>query len=223
MAGGTRRAAETRRNDQEAPAPKTGRYGRPVVDKVGNRRVELAEAALETLAELGYANTSLRDIANNSEFTHGVLHYYFKDKLDLISCAVQHYKATCVTRYDQATVAATTREELVEGIVSKLGETLESDALMHRLWYDLRSQAMFESGFRGDIVEIDTKLESMIWRIGARLSELSGQPVGLSSAALYGLFDGLFQRALLRHLAKDPHAIRDFQKEMRKVLSHLAA
>ena len=49
------------------------------VDKFADRRAELGEAALTTLATLGYARTSLREIAQNSEFSHGVLHYYFRD------------------------------------------------------------------------------------------------------------------------------------------------
>jgi AcrR family transcriptional regulator len=46
------------------------------MDKFAERRAELAEAALQTLSELGYARTSLREIAQNSEFTHGVLHLF---------------------------------------------------------------------------------------------------------------------------------------------------
>ena len=62
-------------------------------DKFAERRAELGEAALQTLAERGYARTSLREIAQNSEFSHGVLHYYFTDKVDLILCSVRQYKA----------------------------------------------------------------------------------------------------------------------------------
>ena len=58
-------------------------------EKFNARRIELAEAALETLGELGFARTSLREIAQNSAFTHGVFHYYFSDKVDLICCCVQ--------------------------------------------------------------------------------------------------------------------------------------
>jgi AcrR family transcriptional regulator len=46
------------------------RIPRQRVDKFAERRAELAEAALQTLSELGYARTSLREIAENSEFTH---------------------------------------------------------------------------------------------------------------------------------------------------------
>jgi len=38
-------------------------------EKFNARRLELAEAALETLGELGYARTSLREIAPMGSFT----------------------------------------------------------------------------------------------------------------------------------------------------------
>ncbi|EBY6940179.1 TetR family transcriptional regulator, partial [Salmonella enterica subsp. enterica serovar Newport] len=103
-------------------------------DKFDARRVELAEATLETLAALGYARTSLREIAQNSEFSHGVLHYYFSDKNDLICCGVRHYKARCVTRYDSVVAQAMTREALLDGFCRKLAETMTVEANMHRLW-----------------------------------------------------------------------------------------
>src|SRR6195256_5465391 len=81
--------------------------------KFAERRAELGEAALQTLAELGYARTSLREIAQNSEFSHGVLHYYFTDKVDLILCSVRQYKARCVKRYDEVTTTATSFDELI--------------------------------------------------------------------------------------------------------------
>src|SRR5271157_1325520 len=138
------------------------------VDKFAERRAELAEAALQTLSELGYARTSLREIAQNSEFTHGVLHYYFNDKVDLILCSVRQYKARCVTRYDQVTAQARTSDELMTGFLARLGDTVRQETHLHRLWYDIRAQALFEPAFRADVAEIDKSLENMIWRIASR-------------------------------------------------------
>src|SRR3984957_1650171 len=135
------------------------RIPRQRVDKFDERRAELAEAALQTLSELGYARTSLREIAQNSAFTHGVLHYYFSDKFDLILCSVRQYKARCVTRYDQGTSEATTSEELMTGFLASLGDTMRVEAHIHRLWYDIRAQALFETAFRADVAEIDKSLE----------------------------------------------------------------
>jgi AcrR family transcriptional regulator len=186
------------------------------------RRIELAEAALETLAELGYARTSLREIAQKSEFTHGVLHYYFSDKVDLICCCVRHYKAKCVTRYDQITSAAQSRDELMRGFLEKLGETVRDEARMHRLWYDLRSQSLFEEAFRDDVAEIDQSLEDMVWRVASRFASLGGRQPIVSRGALYALFDGLFQRCLLRHLPGDRKAIADLREEVEHLLPTVA-
>ena len=88
------------------------RVSRRQVDKFAERRAQLADAALLTLAELGYARTSLREIAQNSQFSHGVLHYYFSDKEDLLTHCVRQYEAACVTRYDEIVASASSAEEL---------------------------------------------------------------------------------------------------------------
>jgi len=216
--GVTRRKAETTRR----PSRPLDRIERARVDKFSARRIELAEAALVTLAELGYARTSLREIAQKSEFTHGVLHYYFSDKVDLICCCVRHYKAKCVTRYDQVTSAAQSRDELMAGFLDKLGETVRDEAQMHRLWYDLRSQSLFEEAFRNDVAEIDKSLEDMVWRVAFRFASLGGRQPLISRGALYALFDGLFQRCLLRHLSGDRKAIADLQDEVQRLLPTVA-
>ncbi|NYJ03977.1 TetR/AcrR family transcriptional regulator [Petropleomorpha daqingensis] len=197
------------------------RVARRPVDKFTARRNELAEAALKTLAERGYAQTGLRDIAQNSEYSHGVLHYYFADKTDLITHCVREYKAVCVTRYDEVVATATTAQELAAGFLDKLAETLTDEAPMHRLWYDLRNQSMFEPAFRADVAAIDLSLEQMIWRIVTRYAQLSGRQPQISSPSMYAVFDGLFQQALIRELAGEPGAAADLRAAVTEVLPHL--
>lgn len=207
-----------------APAAieKVDRINGQRVDKFTERRAELAQAALQTLSELGYAKTSLREIAQNSIFSHGVLHYYFKDKVDLMTCCVRHYKAVCVTRYDEVMARAQTYDELLEGFVAALSDTVRNDAQMHRLWYDLRSQSLFEEEFRADVLEIDKSLENMIWRIMSRFAEMTGEPQQMTPAVIYAVFDGLFQQCLLKHLAGDPLAIGQMETDVRAVLARFA-
>src|SRR6478735_6965716 len=131
---------------------------RAPADKYDERRNQLAESALQTLGELGYARTSLREIANNSEFSHGVVHYYFADKLELVVYSVRHYKARCVTRYDGVVAESTTPEELLDAFAAKLVETVQEESPMHCLWYDLRIQSMFEENLREAVSLIDKTL-----------------------------------------------------------------
>jgi AcrR family transcriptional regulator len=182
------------------------RVSRRQLEKFEERRGQLAEAALKTLSELGYARTSLREIAQNSEFSHGVLHYYFTDKLDLIIHCVRQYKTRCVTRYDDIVGSATTGEELRRGFAAVMVRTMVEDAALHRLWYDLRSQALFDESFRADVADIDRSLEQMIWRVVGRLAELTGVAPSLPSSVGYAMLDGLFQQGLLKQLSGDADA-----------------
>lgn len=204
-----------------ATVTKFDRISRKRVDKFNERRIALAEAALLTLSDLGYARTSLREIAQNSEFSHGVLHYYFADKVDLITCCVRLYKSRCVTRYDSVIAAATDYPSLLEGFLDALAATLREEAHLHRLWYDLRSQALFESAFRADVAEIETSLEAMIWRVMSRFAAVTGKPAAMSPALAYAIFDGLFQQSLLKHLSGNPDAIPMLRDGARHVLDHI--
>ncbi len=189
------------------------------VDKFEERRRELADAALQTLSALGYARTSLREIAQNSAFSHGVLHYYFRDKVDLITYCVRRYKAVCVRRYDEIVADARAPEGLAAGFADAMVGTLVADATMHRLWYDLRSQALFEESFRPDVREIDASLERMIWRITSRYAELTGNAPAVASPLAYAMFDGLFQQALGRHLGGDAAAPDDLRAGVQALLT----
>ena len=195
----------------------------PSADKVAARRSELAAAALKTLSELGYARTSLREIAQNSSFSHGVLHYYFRDKVDLITYCVRQYKATCVTRYDHVVATAPDADALSTGFAAVLAQTLRDDATMHRLWYDLRTQSMFEESFRADVAEIDLSLERMIWRVLTQYAELAGRSLTVTPELAYALCDGLFQRALWQHLAGDTQAGARLEQTASTILPTLLA
>lgn len=190
-------------NHSAAPADRSLRSRQNRYDE---RRTQLAESALTTLGELGYARTSLRDIAQNSPFSHGVVHYYFKDKTDLILHCVRHYKTRCMTRYDEVVDTATTADELRRGFACKVAETLRDEAPMHRLWYDLRNQSMFDPSLRDDVSAIDRGLRDMIDRVLTRYAELSGTTPRYDPDTAYALLDGMFVAALVEHLAERDRA-----------------
>ncbi|MFQ6171379.1 TetR/AcrR family transcriptional regulator [Oryzobacter sp. R7] len=176
------------------------------VDKFEARRAELADATLETLGELGFARTSLREIARKTAYSHGLLHYYFRDKVELITYCVRRYKEHCVTRYDEIVATAGGPDELAALFADALVATLLEDTAMHRLWYDVRSQAMFEGDLRATVGDLDRQLEAMVWRVVSRYAELAGRLAAVPSPTAYAVFDGLFENSLVRHIAGDTGA-----------------
>jgi len=204
--------------DQVTPSTPAVRGRRSPVDRYDERRDQLAESALETLGKLGYARTSLREIATNSEFSHGVLHYYFDDKLDLIIYCVRLYKARCVTRYDAVISTSTTPEALIDAFAAKLVETILEEGPMHRLWYDLRTQSMFEPRLREAVVAIDKTLADMVWRVVLRYAELTERSPSMPAPSAYGLLDGLFQQALLNHTLGEKEALPTLVEQVHRLM-----
>jgi AcrR family transcriptional regulator len=202
-------------------APRRG-AARPV-DKYDERRDQLAESALKTLGELGYARTTLREIANNSTFSHGVVHYYFQDKLELVIYSVRHYKARCVARYDSVVTDSATADDLLDAFAAKLAQTIRDEAPLHRLWYDLRTQSMFEEPLRDAVTMIDKTLEEMIWRVVTRYSELDGRPASIESTVAYGVLDGLFQQALLGYVGGRTGVLDNLVGQVRTVMPLMLA
>ena len=100
------------------------------------------------------------------------------------------------------------------------------DAHLHRLWYDLRSQSMFEASFRDDVAAIDASLERMIWRIVSQYADHLGAAPAVSPATAYAMFDGLFQHGLIQHLFGHPDAadrLRDTVELMLPTMVHSTA
>ena len=185
------------------------------------RRAQLAQSALETLGELGYARTSLREIAQNSEFTHGVVHYYFADKIELIVHCVRLYKEQSAHRFDEVVTSSRNPAELLDRFADKLVETMTTEAPLHRLWYDLRTQSLFEDAFRDEILAIDRTFQDLNWRVVMRYAALSGRDPLLEPEAAYAMFDGLFEKALLGHLSGDPDAARLLAQRVRWLLPQI--
>ncbi|MBI1212420.1 MAG: TetR family transcriptional regulator [Alphaproteobacteria bacterium] len=58
------------------------------------RRAQIVECAIETIADLGFAQASLAQIAKRAKVSTGVILYYFNGKDDLIREVVAHVFAT---------------------------------------------------------------------------------------------------------------------------------
>ena len=185
----------------------TERADRSAADKFAMRRRELADSALAAIAEQGFARTGLRDISARTDLSTGILHYYFSGKDDLIAQAIWQYKSECARRYDPIVQTSVTAEELIARFGVEISATLRDESDMHRLWYDLRNQALFENGFRGTIIAIDELLTDMVWAIVERHAQLCGKTPAIDRETAYALIDGLFLNALIGYLRGDLDAL----------------
>lgn len=186
--------------------------------KRAQRKQELANSAIDTLKQLGYARTSLRDIAEQSGMSVGMLHYYFEDKVDLISFCVRKYKKDFIAEMDKVLLASPGVDTLAEDVAGGLSKSIHYDAETHRLWYDIRTQALFEHSFQEVVCEIEAGLIMLV----ERLLEKFGLPKE-TALPVYLNLDGSFRYYLQRHLFGDENAVETFRQVVVAQLSGLAA
>ena len=89
---------------------------------------------------------------------------------------------------------------------------------MHRLWYDLRTQALFDDRFAASINEIDDSLAALTWKAVIAYAELCESVVIITPAIVYATADGLFHRALRDLITGDAEAPQRLAHEIDSAL-----
>jgi AcrR family transcriptional regulator len=185
-------------------------------EKRTSKKNELADSAVEVLSQLGYARTSLRDIAQHSGVSVGVVHYYFEDRVDLISYCTSRYKTEFAQMLEATLVGGETNQQIIEAFTNELVDAIDKDADKHRMWYDIRAQALFDENFHQTIDEI----EDLQINIVSTFLSLLGKEGG-DSLSIFLTLDGTFRHYLKRRLRDDPEALTDFRKALNTMFESL--
>lgn len=179
------------------------------------RKRQIADSAIEALKELGYANTSLRDIAEKSDVSLGMLHYYFADKTDLIIHCVAIYKEGFVENIIRALDNAEGREAVIDNFSEALVVSIIDDEMTHRLWYDIRTQAMFDEAFRPAVASIEGKLINIV----RQAFKKAGHPVPENVDLYYALLDGAFRYLMQGQIGADRKSREELLQTFRGLLA----
>src|SRR5258707_13406917 len=105
-------------------------------------RGQMLRAALDVIAERGFADTSVADIAERIGISPALVIYYFKTKDQLLTEAIRHYEDTWYTegkrRLDKLATAAERLEEFVA--MNLLPDPDPDPESAWKLWLDLWAQ-----------------------------------------------------------------------------------
>ena len=184
--------------------------------KRARKKDELADHAITALKQLGYARTSLRDIAEMSGVAVGTLHYYFEDKVDLITYCVRRYKVGFVADMGSILEADVEPEQLADRFIKGLSLSIRRDAETHRLWYDIRTQAMFDPAFEEVVADIEDGLRELVATFLSRTGVSPEQ-----ARPTYLVLDSFFRFHLQAYLRGDKGAPAQFEIEVSALLNRL--
>ena len=82
--------------------------------KSPDRRAQIIDAAIGSLKEVGYAGTSIREIARRGGFNSALISYYFGGLQNLLLAALDHSSEIRMSRYSKAVDEASGAEELMQ-------------------------------------------------------------------------------------------------------------
>ena len=156
--------------------------------KRDEKRRQIAEAALQALMAYGCAGTTLRDIAQQSQLSLGMLHYYFEDRRDLVVFCLGLYRDAFMARFERLTAEAESRDDLIETLANGLTDAVLSEPVVNRFWYDIRTQSLFDPA----ILPVVTGFEEALIDLGRRLADRIGFPAA-EIEQRFAMLEGVFR------------------------------
>ncbi len=108
--------------------------GRPTSHSGLYAREKLIEAATELFAKQGVAATTFAMIAARAELTPAMLHYYFKDRDQLLDAVVEERLAPLIAGVWQPVTEGAVPAEIVQGVVERMLAGIEKMPWVPSTW-----------------------------------------------------------------------------------------
>jgi AcrR family transcriptional regulator len=173
------------------------------------RRGQMLRAALDVIAERGFADTRISDIAERIGISPALVIYYFKTKDQLLTEAIRHYEDTWYSeakrRMDKLTTAAERIEEFVA--MNLLPDPDPGPESVWKLWLDLWAQAARNSDVADVRREFDEREREVVVSLvvaGQEAGEFAGIDPHPFSIFVCALLDGLAIQIALEDPSIDP-------------------
>jgi AcrR family transcriptional regulator len=170
-------------------------------DPTDQRRDDMLEAAAELIAERGFGETRIADVARRVGASPALVIYYFGTKDQLLTDALRYSEDAFYDTCTKLMAGAGSVRERLETIVRLSFHADSSDVGAWGLWFDLWAQAFRHSRVAGDRVELERRWRTTIADI-VRAGVGSGEidPVDADEFAVtWGvLLDGLSIQVALK-------------------------
>jgi TetR/AcrR family transcriptional regulator, fatty acid metabolism regulator protein len=153
------------------------------------RRAQIVECAIEAVAELGYAQTSLRKIAERVGVAMSVVLYHFANKEELVRAIVTEAYRSVIATVAPAVAAEPTAAGKLRAYIRANAAYLDTHRLQFMAMLDIGLSYRSGSGRRLDELDVDPEL----------LGELA--KLDLESILRLGQDSGEFRRLETRRIA----------------------
>lgn len=118
----------------------TPQLGRPVGADGGQTRQRIIAATIACVAELGYARTTIRQIARTAGVTSANLYNYFPNKADLVAAAIVARAEIALPRLRRAAERPGTVVDRIEAVLDESGNLMREHPDLAAFEWAIRAQ-----------------------------------------------------------------------------------
>lgn len=165
------------------------RSRRPV-STLSNRKVEVAEIAIQLIAELGLERVSVRLIAERAGYSTAIVSHHFKDKHELLLLAFERTLEQSVSRAEAAIAAGQSAASILE-------QLLPLDEAGQREWkilFAFWNRSLSHPDYRHIQLQRANQARTLIRRVLDECSDVPAESVGgrdLQTARIYAMIGGV--------------------------------
>ncbi|MFT6153714.1 MAG: TetR/AcrR family bet gene transcriptional repressor [Crocinitomicaceae bacterium] len=159
------------------------------------RRLQLIEATLDSVAELGLSATTINSISQRAGMSSGIISHYFGGKQVLIEATVRHLLSSLKYNLLAKTQAGCTAEQRLMFIVEANFSHIQQKFSITRTWLSFWAQSMHDESLHRLQVVNAKRLNS---NLACSFRQYMNQEQALEAASLTAaMIDGLWLRAVL--------------------------
>ena len=112
-----------------------------------DKRIQILEALNRCLQNKPFDKTSIKDIARAAGVNHGLLHYYFKSKEDIliqyIDYVIDHYRSMVKERFNDKKLKDIDKKKLIEEFFMFIQDRITLDRSLSKVFIEIWEIAVY--------------------------------------------------------------------------------
>lgn len=158
------------------------------------RRAQILAALNTCLQEKSFQQTSIKDIARVAGVNHGVLHYYFQSKEDILLCYIdyvmEHYRTLVEEWLSARDTTGYSRRDYIQAIFEFVNHKITLNQELSRLFVEIWEIALYNEAVRMKLQQAYTQwIETL--RAIIQKTAVEGMEVTNLSVAMVAFWEGM--------------------------------
>ena len=186
------------------------------------RRGQIVSALYDCLAETGYDNISVKKLAERAGLSHGAIHYYFKDKDEIVGALVLSIVETYEAQLDKLMSEIPSGRPAIKMLMDHFLDDFIFDARLNKVFINLMQMSFDRARIREYMRRYLDLYRGNVLKV-LEYSDIPEAEARLLAHALTALIDGLGMHWIIDQGSMDRKAIDEMLNYLGEKIGFLPA